>query len=92
MFQRLSKLPGLSPKKAAGAMYIMVGVDLSKFKGINTDLEFVQMLIKEQSVFCLPASVFEWPNYIRIVVTMKQEKIIEACERIAKFVKDHYSS
>ena len=50
-------MPGLTPRKAAGAMYIMVGIDLSKFKGINNDLEFVQMLIKEQSVFCLPASV-----------------------------------
>ena len=30
------------------------------------------------------------PNYIRIVITMKQEKIIEACDRIIEFVNTHY--
>ena len=34
--------------------------------------------------------VFELPNYIRIVITMKKEKILEACERISEFVYNHY--
>jgi tyrosine aminotransferase len=61
VFERMSKLPGLIPRKASGAMYLMIGLDLKCFPGINNDMEFVQMLIKEQSVFCLPASVI---NYI----------------------------
>ncbi len=32
------------------------------------------------------------PNYIRIVITMKKEKIMEACDRIIKFVNNHYKS
>ena len=56
-YNKLSKLPGLIPRKPAGAMYIMVGVDLKKFPGISSDLDFVQKLIKEKSVFCLPATV-----------------------------------
>ena len=73
-------------------MYIMVGIDLKCFPGIESDMEFAQTLIREKSVFCLPASIFECPNYIRIVITMKKEKIIEACNRIEEFVLDHYSS
>ena len=65
----MSLLPGLTPKKAAGAMYIMVGIDFSKFKGIKNDLDFVQMLIKEQSVFCLPASV-----NLRLCLTFNNNK------------------
>lgn len=38
-------------------MYLMVKLDLDRLPGINSDLEFSQSLIKEQSVFCLPASV-----------------------------------
>jgi tyrosine aminotransferase len=111
-------LPGLTPRKSKGAMYVMVGVDLKYFPGIESDLEFATTLIREQSVFCLPASVtltrlissihfifikffiylfiyflikiFECPNYIRIVVTMKKEMIAEACNRIEKFVLSHF--
>ena len=57
MFDCLSKLPGLNPRKPYGAMYMMVGIDLKKFPVVKTDLEFVQLLIKEKSVFCLTASV-----------------------------------
>jgi tyrosine aminotransferase len=38
-------------------MYLMVGLELENFVDITSDMEFAQMLIKEQSVFCLPASV-----------------------------------
>ncbi len=32
------------------------------------------------------------PNYIRIVITMKKEKIMEACDRIIEFVNEHFKS
>lgn len=91
VYNKLSALPGIKPIKPSGAMYLMVRLDLKYFPGINTDLEFVQQLIREKSVFCLPASVFEMPNYIRIVITMKKEKIVEACDRIAEFVHNYYN-
>jgi len=40
-----------------GAMYIMVGIDPTQYRDIANDVDFVQKLLKEQSVFCLPASV-----------------------------------
>lgn len=90
VYDKLSNLPGIKPIKPSGAMYLMVRLDMDHFPGINNDLEFSQALIKEQSVFCLPASVFEMPNYLRIVITMKKEKIDEACNRIIEFVNKHY--
>lgn len=90
VYEKLNGLPGIKPIKPAGAMYLMVRLDIDNFPGLNNDLEFSKALIKEQSVFCLPASVFEMPNYIRIVITMRQEKIIEACDRIIEFVNKHY--
>ena len=94
-------------------MYMMVGIDFKCFPDIKDDQEFVQKLVQEESVFCLPATVsktsltnllilsfnsfffikcFCWPNYIRIVLTMKNEKISEACERISEFVYRHYKA
>ncbi len=57
VYEALSKLPGIKPIKPSGAMYLMVRLDLENFPGIENDSEFVQRLIKEQSVFCLPATV-----------------------------------
>jgi tyrosine aminotransferase len=73
-------------------MYLMVRLEMEHFPGINNDIEFSQALIKEKSVFCLPASIFEMPNYLRIVITMRKEKIVEACDRIIDFVRDHYKA
>ena len=42
-----------------------VGIHVDEFVGFSNDREFVEMLISEQSVFCLPASVclvvLSWP-------------------------------
>jgi len=91
-FEALVKLPGLKPKKPSGAMYMMVGLDIECFPGIKDDQAFAELLVQEQSVFCIPAVTFMCPNYIRIVLTMKHEKVVEACERIGLFVRDHYKS
>jgi len=90
VFENLNKLPGIKPIKPSGAMYLMVRIDMHHFPQFRNDMEFSQALIKEKSVFCLPASVFEMPNYIRIVITMKKEKILEACDRIIEFVNKHF--
>jgi tyrosine aminotransferase len=57
VYNKLKNLPGLTPRKPSGAMYLMVGVDIKSFPGIATDLDFVQALVREKSVFCLPAQV-----------------------------------
>jgi tyrosine aminotransferase len=56
-YEKLKDLPGLNARRAYGAMYMMIGIDLDKFKDISSDLEFAQKLMREQSVFCFPATV-----------------------------------
>lgn len=56
-YDKLSKLPGISPKKPTGAMYMMIGIDFKHFPLIKNDQEFVELMVREQSVFCIPATV-----------------------------------
>ena len=36
--------------------------------------------------------MFEYPNYFRVVLTVPEEMMEEAVERIGEFVADHYKS
>ncbi|MBN3315183.1 ATTY aminotransferase, partial [Atractosteus spatula] len=89
-YNALSTVPGLTPIKPSGAMYIMVGIDMERFPEFENDVEFTERLVTEQSVFCLPATPFEYPDYFRIVVTVPEEMMVEACNRIREFCEQHY--
>lgn len=71
---------------------MMIGIDIDHFPEYENELEFVQDLVKEQSVFCLPGKCFDYPNYIRIVLTVPEELIWESCIRIAEFCGRHYKN
>lgn len=72
----------------SGAMYMMVGIDQSGFG--KTDLEIVEAMVTEQSVFCLPGKCFNIPNFFRIVLTVPENLLLEACDRIQEFSAQHY--
>jgi tyrosine aminotransferase len=69
---------------------MMVGIEMDNFPEFNDELDFVQDLVKEQSVFCLPGKCFEIENYFRIVLTVPKEMMVEACIRIKEFCAKHY--
>lgn len=83
--------PGLKPVMPQGAMYMMVGIDLSHFPDYKNEVEFTENLVTEQSVFCLPASCFQYPGFFRVVLTVPEDKLIEAGKRILQFCMDHYT-
>lgn len=89
-YNMLKQVHALNPIKPNGAMYMMVGINIDELPEFKDDTEFVQELVNEQSVFCLPGNCFEYPNYMRIVLTVPREMIEEACSRIAEFCKTHY--
>ncbi|XP_034445184.1 tyrosine aminotransferase [Hippoglossus hippoglossus] len=89
-FNELSTVAGLNPVKTSGAMYLMVGMDMDHFPDFKNDVDFTERLVTEQSVFCLPASAFEYPNFFRIVLTVPKEMMVEACSRIREFCLCHY--
>ena len=84
------KVPGLKPIMPDGAMYMMVHIDLSCFPEFNSDLEFVQRLLMEESVFCLPGQCFDYPSYMRLVITVPMDMLEEACQRIQEFCERHH--
>ncbi|CAC5375286.1 TAT [Mytilus coruscus] len=90
-YKLISEIPGLKPVKPQGAMYMMVGIDTENFTNIKDDVDFTEKLVSEQSVFCLPAKCFQYPNFFRIVLTIPKEKVETACERIKEFCDLHYN-
>ncbi|XP_034651684.1 tyrosine aminotransferase [Drosophila subobscura] len=89
-YKMLKQVRGLNPVMPNGAMYMMIGVSIERFPAFKDDTHFVQELVNEQSVFCLPGSCFEYPGYVRIVLTVPLAMIEEACARIAEFCDRHY--
>ncbi|CAN2389446.1 L-tyrosine:2-oxoglutarate aminotransferase activity [Pristimantis euphronides] len=89
-YNTLSSVPGLCPIRPAGAMYLMVGIDMEHFPEFENDVDFTERMISEQSVFCLPATCFEYPNFFRVVLTVPEEMMVEACRRICEFCEEHY--
>lgn len=90
-YNRISKIEGLKPVMPQGAMYMMIGIEMEHFPAFRNDVEFTEAMVTEQSVFCLPAQCFDFPNYFRVVLTIPQEKLTEACVRIEEFCKKHYT-
>lgn len=89
-YDAIKEIRGLKPIMPDGAMYMMIAIDTEHFPEYPTDLHFVQDLVKEESVFCLPGQCFDYPNYIRIVLTAPEDMLREACSRIADFCEKHY--
>ncbi|KAJ8679485.1 hypothetical protein QAD02_015272 [Eretmocerus hayati] len=89
-YSYISKIPGLKPIVPDGAMYMMVHIDIPSFPEFNTELEFVQRLLAEESVFCLPGQCFDYPSYMRLVITVPQDMLEEACHRLQEFCSRHH--
>jgi len=53
----LQGIPGVSYVEPQGAMYMMVGFDMSLFESFSDDVRLGELLISEESVLCLPGSV-----------------------------------
>lgn len=53
----LTPIDGLVPVNPQGAMYMMVGIEIEKFKDIENDVQFSAKLLDEENVVCLPGEV-----------------------------------
>jgi len=87
----LFDVPGLVIVKPRGAMYVMIKVEISRFKSFAKNQEFIENMVKEESVFCLPSEVFEIDNYFRILLTLPPDIMAEACQRIKSYCLRHIS-
>jgi tyrosine aminotransferase len=44
-----------------------MGIEVEKFKDIKDDVEFTQKLLAEEYVLVLPGTIFQIPNFVRLV-------------------------
>lgn len=89
-YNNLRDAPGLRTVMPKGAFYMMIGIDLENFPEFSSCLEFVENLTAEQSVLAFPGTCFNFPGYFRFVLTVPEDVIIEACQRIQDFCFEHF--
>ncbi|MGF6933329.1 arginine:pyruvate transaminase [Paraburkholderia sp. UCT70] len=85
VFERLHRVPGLRCLLPEAGMFMMVDVSGT---GLDTT-EFTWQLFRAQGVAVLDASAFgETANgFVRLGLVVGEARLIEACERIARFVE-----
>ena len=87
---KLKAIPGLNvTTKPQGAMYVMVKINVESFDDIKNDVDFTNLLLKEENVLVLPGEVFGAPNYVRIVFCAPIEVLNQCCDRIQMFCLRH---
>jgi len=91
-YEALRGVPGLSPTRPSGAMYMMVGIDIAMFRNIADDVDFCTKLWLEFAVQVLPGSCFGATNFFRVVFTNSHGDLKEAFGRIDAFCKAHLAS
>jgi tyrosine aminotransferase len=91
-YDGFNDIPGLKPIMPLGSMYIMVEIDLKSFPNFDSDIEFIKALVKEQSVFCYPGTHYEYPGYMRIVLSVPTKSLTEALNRIKYFCDKYHEN
>nr|AQX17838.1 tyrosine aminotransferase [Hormiphora californensis] len=89
VYAELKGVPQLKAFMPQGAMYMMVQIKVDQLADIEDDMKFVETLITEESVFPLPAGIFGIPNFVRLVLTVPEDILREACRRMAQFCDRH---
>lgn len=79
----------LSISKPAGAMYAMIGIDMSQLNNISDDAEFARLLLHEENVSVLPGICFGMKNYVRFVICPSDVILQDAFTRLQSFCSRH---
>ncbi|KAI8637391.1 tyrosine aminotransferase [Parasitella parasitica] len=87
--REVSKIDGMVPVNPQGAMYMMVRIQVEKFKDIESDVDFSAKLLDEENVVCLPGECFKYPNFVRFVITPTYDRLEEAYKRMDEFCARH---
>ncbi|OMJ28242.1 Tyrosine aminotransferase [Smittium culicis] len=90
IYNRVSKINGLTPVMPQGSMYIMILIDTSIFDdSLKTGGNLFRSLMYEEHVEILPGELFDFSDSFRIVITPTIEKLSDALDRIETFCKRH---
>lgn len=81
----------LTPVVPHGAMYAMIGIEMSQFDPVEIpdDAVFARLLLQEENLFVLPGKCFGLDNFVRLVMCPPAEMLQDACERMKAFCARH---
>lgn len=86
-FDRLSRMPGIEVRPAAGSFYIFPGI-----RKVTPDCRrFAFDLLDQEQVVVVPGSAFgpSGTGFVRLACTVGMERLAEAMDRIERFVRRH---
>jgi len=81
----LNDIEGFECRPGEGTFYAFPKVaGAMKRKGIETDVELVELLLNEADVACVPGSAFGAPHYMRLSFACSMDMLKEAVSRIKR--------
>ncbi|MFD2209082.1 pyridoxal phosphate-dependent aminotransferase [Virgibacillus halophilus] len=90
LYRLLDDIPYITCKKPKGAFYLFPNVKEAALKsGFSTVDEWVEALLEEEKVALVPGSGFGSPDNVRLSYATSKDVLIEAAERIKRFVITH---
>ncbi len=87
LYDALSEIQVWDVKKNAGAFYLWLDVSL-----LDNDGSFCEKLLAREGVALTPGSAFCCPGYVRLAYTKDISMLLEAAERMKRFVRETYKS
>lgn len=90
VYERLITLPGISCVKPNGAFYLFPNAkEAVKITGFKTVDEWVEAILEEEKVALVPGSGFGAPDNVRLSYATSLDTIMEALDRIERFIVRH---
>ena len=81
----LNDIEGFECRPGEGTFYAFPKVESAlQRKGIETDIELVELLLNDGDVACVPGSAFGAPNYVRLSFACSMDTLKEAVRRIKR--------
>lgn len=92
LYHLIIDIPGITCRKPHGAFYLFPNVERAvAANGFSHVDEWVKALLEQEKVALVPGSAFGAPNNIRLSYATSTELLIEAAERIKRFVINNQS-
>ena len=83
---RLNELPGVNCQPGDGTFYAFADFSeaIANFDGVETDVEFAEVLLEQAGVALVPGSAFGTPGCMRLSFATSKETLTDALDRLAK--------
>ncbi|MAC47124.1 MAG: aspartate aminotransferase [Oceanospirillum sp.] len=83
---RLNELPGVNCQPGDGTFYAFADFSeaIANLDGVETDVEFAEVLLEQAGVALVPGSAFGTPGCMRLSFATSKEILTDALDRLAK--------